>query len=681
MLHTSTRKLIDRLAEMTELGKLDWVDSDDGNVAYATEGYSVTLTESPNEVIITSKDGKELERATAEEIAATEAEDGTSYTAIVAAMTKEAARVARGTETAISTLLAGMEDAPAEAADPDEIAADSAEALQEDLGDDTSVLAEDPVEPVSNAVETNEIEAQEDEVAAATTEPADETQTEHDASSVSDTPEIAEEQDTPPLSSAAIEATESTDDTERETEDTSETETGFAPAAPFSFNASSEAEPEPASGTETEPEADIDLETQTEDSHEQDTHEEDTGAATFATDARDDAVETASEDEVEEVVVETTAETDVEADSQTESVLTESESDSETEVTEAVVRLAREVKDREDTGLETAAASAVGAVALAAGLTLADDTEAETQEEDTVTPEPAVEMQAEETIEAETPPAYVPFGLTDTSDDPVVEEESAPAVFAATEPEPEVETEVTEVAPFETTTAPETVSPSFAAAVTQESEAEPEAEAEPEFSIDATEAPEIEPSVAEETPVREAFENPFVSASQDDVSEPVEASQTAPFTASPEPEIDTASEPETSFEAPTPTEPEPAEPEPVLASAATTESQPEAEPKESYSLSGIGAGFGLGALAAKTEASGIPGPSSAPADPSERVIIDATDDVLPKLEGNLNTALAETASAAVSNAKLEPVAAESAEEPAEAESDILKPRTRFNPWD
>ena len=75
MLHTSTRKLIDRLSEMTELGKLDWIESADGNIAYSTEGYSVTLTESPNEVVITSKDGKELERATAEEIAATESED------------------------------------------------------------------------------------------------------------------------------------------------------------------------------------------------------------------------------------------------------------------------------------------------------------------------------------------------------------------------------------------------------------------------------------------------------------------------------------------------------------------------------------------------------------------------------------------------------------------------------
>ena len=52
MLHASTRKLIDRLAEMTELGKLDWTEDDAGNIAYATEGYSVSLTENPGEVII-----------------------------------------------------------------------------------------------------------------------------------------------------------------------------------------------------------------------------------------------------------------------------------------------------------------------------------------------------------------------------------------------------------------------------------------------------------------------------------------------------------------------------------------------------------------------------------------------------------------------------------------------------
>ena len=62
MLHSSTKKLIDRLAEMTELGKLDWTEGDDGNIIYSTEGYSVHLPASADEVLITSIEGKELER-------------------------------------------------------------------------------------------------------------------------------------------------------------------------------------------------------------------------------------------------------------------------------------------------------------------------------------------------------------------------------------------------------------------------------------------------------------------------------------------------------------------------------------------------------------------------------------------------------------------------------------------
>ena len=153
MLHASTKKLIDRLAEMTDLAKLDWTDGEDGNITYSTEGYSVSLTETPNEVVITSKDGKELERAGAEALAATPAEDGGTYADIVAAMTKEAARVARGTETAISTLLAGMEDAPTELAGADADAPAGTEPeveLQEDPGDETAVLTDDSVEAVSS---------------------------------------------------------------------------------------------------------------------------------------------------------------------------------------------------------------------------------------------------------------------------------------------------------------------------------------------------------------------------------------------------------------------------------------------------------------------------------------------------------------------------------------------------
>ena len=87
MLHASTRKLIDRLAEMTDLNKLDWTESDAGQITYSTEGYSVSLTEDPNEVVITSKDGKELERATAEELSATQTEDGKTYAQVVGCYT------------------------------------------------------------------------------------------------------------------------------------------------------------------------------------------------------------------------------------------------------------------------------------------------------------------------------------------------------------------------------------------------------------------------------------------------------------------------------------------------------------------------------------------------------------------------------------------------------------------
>lgn len=114
---------------------------------------------------------------------------------------------------------------------------------------------------------------------------------------------------------------------------------------------------------------------------------------------------------------------------------------------------------------------------------------------------------------------------------------------------------------------------------------------------------------------------------------------------------------------------------------AVAETPEPAPAAQSYSLSGIGAGFGLGALSAKTEASGVPGPRPDETPPSEKVVIDATDDVLPKLEGNLNLSLAKTASAAMSTASAD---AETTTEDAvktEADTDILKPRTRFNPWD
>ncbi|MCF6328346.1 MAG: hypothetical protein L3J02_00890 [Henriciella sp.] len=162
MLHPSTKKLIDRLAEMTERGKLEWSDGPDDAVTYVTEGYSVSLLAQLNELVITSKDGKELERATADELNATPTESGGTYSHVVAAMTKEATRVARGTESAISTLLAGIDidsdeipDVAAEDA-PEEVL--GAEARIEDIVDDTAALSADDVagiKTVNAPVETD----------------------------------------------------------------------------------------------------------------------------------------------------------------------------------------------------------------------------------------------------------------------------------------------------------------------------------------------------------------------------------------------------------------------------------------------------------------------------------------------------------------------------------------------
>ena len=123
MLHPSTQKLIDRLAEMTAAKKIDWAEHENGGVRYATEGYSVVLTEAPVELVIFSSAEKELERATVDQLMATPESDGGTYSDLVTGMHAEALRFARGTETAISTLLnqleTPVEESAAAEADPE----------------------------------------------------------------------------------------------------------------------------------------------------------------------------------------------------------------------------------------------------------------------------------------------------------------------------------------------------------------------------------------------------------------------------------------------------------------------------------------------------------------------------------------------------------------------------------
>ena len=107
-IHPSTKRLIDRLSEMTLERKIAWKQGADGAVIYDTERYRVTLVGSPTEVILSSESGAELDKADHEELENTTLEDGTTYAEFVGQLHKEAHRIARGAESAIEDVLAEL---------------------------------------------------------------------------------------------------------------------------------------------------------------------------------------------------------------------------------------------------------------------------------------------------------------------------------------------------------------------------------------------------------------------------------------------------------------------------------------------------------------------------------------------------------------------------------------------
>ncbi|MEL7041795.1 MAG: hypothetical protein AAGL90_09735 [Pseudomonadota bacterium] len=571
MLHASTKKLIDRLAEMTELNKLDWTEGEAGSVTYSTEGYSVSLTEAPNELVITSKDGKELERATAEDLAASPHEEAGTYASVVATMTQEAARTARGTEAAISTLLAGMD--PEAEATPIAAATDLAEA---------EPLQEDPINETS-AVDAAETEASE-------SEPAGEMDTEDAAALVTD-------------EAIEPEATQAAD-----------TEDMQAMAMPGDVEAAEQISTDA-------PDSDADI------------------GAPFAAHA--------------------------------ETVPDAPDTESENEVTEAVARLATEVNEREDSGLDAAAASAMGVVALAAGLPTeapAESTETPDESEalaDSSLANETPSAMAQDPDPAPEPPAYVPFGLTAV--EPVTDAGET-VEQGGTETDTQISGEVTsDVEPMVQSTAPEQdASDDQIEAVSEPidqvagADSAPEEE-QPEVTTTAVESANVQVEATPDTEDQGAQDTaetvlvvPTEIANDDIASEA--ATDDAPAT-----DVAPTDIPETTVEAS-----EADAPGPVETDAST------------YSLKGIGAGFGLGAVTAKPESNPLPGPGGQTPPSEDKVIIDATDDVVPTSEPMVETRT------------FEQVGVQTLEKPADAapsessdseDPDILKPRTRFNPWD
>jgi hypothetical protein len=118
MLHPSTKRLIDKLSEMTRKQRVTWTEGENAAVVHDTEGYRVVITPDPHAVLLTDALGREIETCTPEEFADDVDSHGRPYAKFVAELYREAARHARGTEKAIRTLLAGLDSAEAEAPAP-----------------------------------------------------------------------------------------------------------------------------------------------------------------------------------------------------------------------------------------------------------------------------------------------------------------------------------------------------------------------------------------------------------------------------------------------------------------------------------------------------------------------------------------------------------------------------------
>lgn len=145
MLHPSTKKLIDRLSEMTAQRKIEWANGEQPNsLVYDTEGYRVLLEDNPANLVLCDALGKELERAGHDLLANAKHADGGTYAEILAEMRGEAERIARGTEDAIASVLEGLQ--------LDDISDEETQLISED----TPIIVDEPFStPIADAMEDN----------------------------------------------------------------------------------------------------------------------------------------------------------------------------------------------------------------------------------------------------------------------------------------------------------------------------------------------------------------------------------------------------------------------------------------------------------------------------------------------------------------------------------------------
>ncbi|MAK61490.1 MAG: hypothetical protein CMK09_10955 [Ponticaulis sp.] len=216
MLHPSTKKLIDKLIEMTATSKINWQEGDDLTCFYDTEGYRVTIGQQPSRVVLLDVGGRVLETVSDTLLSSTQHEDGVTYAAKVDGLVSDARRELTGAadvmDKLVSFLDSSEEEVPnvdepepempaAETSYPDQPEMTSRVAQLADRLHDTSVV-EDSVPPV----DAEDAPVEEEAPVEAASEAAErvETTAPEDAAEAVEAPEADAEEDTNSLTGAAI---------------------------------------------------------------------------------------------------------------------------------------------------------------------------------------------------------------------------------------------------------------------------------------------------------------------------------------------------------------------------------------------------------------------------------------------------------------------------------------------
>lgn len=109
MLHPSTKKLIDKLIEMTAATKITWTEGEDGTLNYDTEGYRVSIGQAPSGVVLLDAGGRVLETVSDSMLSGTSDESGRNYSVKVDHLVSNARRELSGAEAAISKIVSALD--------------------------------------------------------------------------------------------------------------------------------------------------------------------------------------------------------------------------------------------------------------------------------------------------------------------------------------------------------------------------------------------------------------------------------------------------------------------------------------------------------------------------------------------------------------------------------------------